>query len=96
VEHESLSSFIRTRLKEITESDYEFRDDEHLNAAGLNSMSIMRLIVDLELHYGIAFDDEELLFENFSTIAEIRSRLLIHMSGRAAKDDPGQCGEEET
>lgn len=41
---------------------------------GLDSMSSVNLIVELEAMYNIEFEDEELLTDNFSTIRNILER----------------------
>ncbi|MFF2154439.1 acyl carrier protein [Paenibacillus chitinolyticus] len=50
-------------------NDISFNDD--LSYLGMDSFNSVKLIVKLEEVFDITFDDEELLFENFSTINKI-------------------------
>jgi acyl carrier protein len=49
--------------------------DEDLRSLGLDSMKSVTLIIDLEECFDIVFEDDELLFENFSTIQKIANRV---------------------
>jgi acyl carrier protein len=50
--------------------------DEDLYAAGLKSLSAVRLMVALENEFGIEFPDTVLHRDAFSTVARIRSVVL--------------------
>ncbi|MFC5404216.1 acyl carrier protein [Cohnella soli] len=53
----------------------DFPKKEELFAWGLDSIKVVELIVELEETFGIIFYDDELLFENFSTIQLIVDRI---------------------
>lgn len=55
----------------ILQSDKKIGLDDDLIFLGMNSISSIKLIVLLEETFNTTFDDEALLFENFSTINKI-------------------------
>lgn len=65
------------RLKEIVVSVLELsedvadglNEDSDLQGLGLDSMTCVELVVNLEDEYGITVEEEDLLVENMSTIA---------------------------
>ncbi|KAA8785038.1 acyl carrier protein [Paenibacillus sp. 4624] len=66
---------ILSNLQEILEISDDIMPDENLEAIGLNSLKSIILIVKLEEGFEVTFNDEELLFENFSTINRIIQSL---------------------
>ncbi|EML6324632.1 acyl carrier protein [Bacillus cereus] len=58
-------------LKEILEVEQDIDLNEDLSSIGLDSLVSVSLIVELEEKFGITFDDDELIFENFSNIKKI-------------------------
>ncbi|MGG4094493.1 acyl carrier protein [Paenibacillus lautus] len=63
---------VKDSLKRLLEiGEQEVTDQEDLNQLGMDSMSSVNLVVELEEMFDIVFDDEELLFENFSTVQKI-------------------------
>ncbi|QJC53257.1 acyl carrier protein [Paenibacillus albicereus] len=51
-------------------------DDEPIRNAGIDSMQLIHLVVQIETAYDIAFEDDEMLLENFRTIAVIADRIV--------------------
>lgn len=51
--------------------NYSLHPDEDLFYVGINSISIICIIVELETIYNIVFNDSELLFVNFLTVNNI-------------------------
>ena len=49
---------------------------DNLREAGMNSITFVRLIVELEAMFTIEFDDEAFLIENFDTIQKINSNVV--------------------
>lgn len=47
----------------------------YLGTLGLDSLKIIFLIVELEASFNITFSDEELLYENFSSLDNIVERI---------------------
>lgn len=66
---------ITSKVKEILGREQDISLEEDLATLGLDSMGSVGLIVDLEELFDIVIDDEELMFENFSTIQKIVDRV---------------------
>ncbi|PFL57259.1 phosphopantetheine-binding protein [Bacillus cereus] len=58
-------------VKEILECNDELSIGDNLGELGLDSLNTVTLIVELEEQFNITFEDEELLFDNFSTLEKI-------------------------
>ncbi|MNW51526.1 acyl carrier protein [compost metagenome] len=67
-------------IHEILNYNLEILNDEDLVSIGLDSLKTINLIVQLEEIYGIEFDDEELIFENFSSINVIAEHITNKFS----------------
>jgi len=50
--------------------------DRSIQEMGINSIDLMKLLVYIETHFEIAFEDDELLLENFSTVNVIVSNIM--------------------
>ncbi|MEX3616929.1 acyl carrier protein [Paenibacillus glucanolyticus] len=50
-------------------------NSEDLTELGMNSIKAIELIVKFEIVFGIEFEDEELLVENFTNIEKIHDRV---------------------
>ncbi|MEC0248506.1 phosphopantetheine-binding protein [Paenibacillus chitinolyticus] len=72
---EQVAAAVRDILGRIKRLDKPVEPDRNLIEYGYDSMNIMQLIVDLEIHFGIAFPEEQLLTSNFSTIDSIVSLI---------------------
>lgn len=48
---------------------------DDLGEFGLDSLRTIQLIVELEQNFDLAFNDDELMFENFSSISKIVSQI---------------------
>lgn len=72
---QAIESKIAGTLQEILETNKKISSGDDLTALGLDSIKSVALIVDLEVAFDITFDDEELLFENFSTLSKISERV---------------------
>ena len=77
VRKDEIGNYVRELIRPMLELDesYELEDDCDLVALGLDSMKSVNLIVDIEEHFNIMFDDEELLLDNFKTISNIVNRI---------------------
>jgi acyl carrier protein len=72
----SVEARINRILLDVLEiTDDEIRLDDDLGACGLDSMKSVHLIVELEEQFNFAYEDEELIFENFSTLQKIIDRI---------------------
>ena len=59
--------------------------DDTLLDHGLNSMSVVELTLGLEDRFGVVFGDDELRFENFSTVGV--ATALIHEKLAASRGE---------
>jgi acyl carrier protein len=62
--------------KNILTENVKITSDQELKAAGLDSFSIVEIILFIERKFGFVIPDEQLLPENFKTIQAIA--LLVH------------------
>lgn len=63
---------IVARVLELSEEQAEDLDrDTDLMELGLDSMTCVEVVVNLEDEFGITVDEEDLLVENMSTIARL-------------------------
>jgi len=69
---EAIESLVRPRLK-FLQTGRELSPDENLGDLGLDSMTAIDLLLDLETHFGIVIDDESLTENSFSSVAEIKA-----------------------
>lgn len=71
---EDIKARVINMLKEnLEESDQveELKPDDDLVVLGINSMTFIRLVIAAEMEFGIAWKDEDLNYQNFSTINNI-------------------------
>ena len=78
----------KTMIREYisrTFRSYELKDDEDIFSLGfVNSMFAMELIVFIEQTFGISIENEDLEFENFSTICSM-SEFIEHKQTNPAE-----------
>lgn len=76
---DTVHSFIQTNY--IFDEKRTISDDEQLLASGIiDSTGILELISFLEKEFSIVFDDQELIGENFNSIASIVAILQRKIS----------------
>ncbi|MCM3135811.1 acyl carrier protein [Paenibacillus polysaccharolyticus] len=81
MENLSIEAKVLILVKETLEKeDCDIGWSENLFDYGLNSMKSIALIVKLEEEFDVVFEDEELLFENFTNIHLITDRLKEHLN----------------
>jgi D-alanine--poly(phosphoribitol) ligase subunit 2 len=78
----NIEQLVKKKLKNtLGEKFAPLSYSEDLYAWGFDSFKIVKLIVELEEVFNIAFDEEELLFENFATpghiIAHVKRKLVL-------------------
>ncbi|MEI7024438.1 acyl carrier protein [Paenibacillus sp. y28] len=73
---ELIGGQVQARVQELLGPDEAFDWQEDLAVHGLDSMATMNLIIEFEGLFNVAFEDEELLFENFSTIEKMVNRIF--------------------
>ncbi|MBB6693730.1 acyl carrier protein [Cohnella xylanilytica] len=45
--------------------------DDDLSGFGVNSMTFIRLVLALEMEFGVSWDDDDLQYQNFLTVNSI-------------------------
>lgn len=83
VAKEEAIDYLRSKIAEMTENpELEEQADNYaqIRDMGMDSLRIVQLIVHIEQHFDIAFDDEELVIDFFSTIDQFASSI----AGKAA------------
>lgn len=71
----SLEELITRQIKEILDREVQSDPDAELKNEGMDSISMIKLIANLEAELDFQIDDEDLLVENFSTIRKIADLL---------------------
>ena len=69
---ETITEIIRRCLPKTTD---ELSTDSNIFSLGIDSISILNVIVDLETELNLSFDDDELETKNFTTIDNIYELL---------------------
>lgn len=73
-----LGSTVRKILADIMPKHVKLdrvAEHENLVALGLDSISVISVILAIEERYGFMFADDDLRLRNFSTIAQIRAAI---------------------
>lgn len=79
ISKEEINQFLRNTIAELTGSPKlktQLQEMDSVQESGLNSIMLVKLVVQIEMKYEIAFDDGELLVDNFRTIAAITQRII--------------------
>lgn len=71
-----MSTFVEEKLKEILVSELELEEvtlnlNDKFEHLGVNSAVFIKFVVKLEDAFDIEFDDDNLDYDNFQTIADI-------------------------
>jgi len=77
--HNELNNMAKLDVKnefiKLIEEKFQLKIDQHLDedlsALGLNSIMFIQLVIAVEEHFGISFEDENLLIDNFNTCLDI-------------------------
>ncbi|CAM3612028.1 acyl carrier protein [Marinicrinis lubricantis] len=73
-----IQNFLKDRICELLERP-ELSDDlmldTQLSEVGMDSVMLVNLMVHIEQHYQIFYEDDELLEENFATIQVISDKI---------------------
>ncbi|MBW7476508.1 acyl carrier protein [Paenibacillus oenotherae] len=76
VNREMVQQFLEVTIGQFLEEKTVLEPDLNLQDAGLDSVKTINLIVQIEKHFNIVFEDEEMLIVNFSTINHIIGIVL--------------------
>lgn len=72
------SELVQERIKNILQEllgKEELSNNQDLTAIGLDSISSIELIVELEEEFSVLFEDHELMLDNFKTIILIEKLI---------------------
>ena len=84
VDLSAVRKFINSEL--LYRNDQGIEPNVNLIESGvIDSMTLLRLTVFLEEHYGIEISDEEIVPDNFSSLAAIESFVAKHTHPAAGK-----------
>ena len=61
----------------MIDSSINISINENLNNLGIDSLSFISLIVDIEYEFNIVFDDDMLLLEKFRSINDLANYIKI-------------------
>ncbi len=78
--------FLRKRIAQITnrpEIEQGTNNDDPIKEMGMDSVNMVNLIVQIEQHYDIMFEDEELVIDFFSTIELFASSIAEKLGIKA-------------
>lgn len=78
-----IMDFVKSELLRGRKADLRPEDDL-LNSGILDSLSILQLVTYVEKHFGIQVPDEDVVYENFHSIAALSDYLNRFQAGMAA------------
>ncbi len=74
-----VAAFLRKRMAELTENpdiELQLYDRVPISELGMDSVKTINLIIQMEKHYDILFEDEELTIDYFETIELFAKSIL--------------------
>ncbi|MFI6698996.1 acyl carrier protein [Streptomyces sp. NPDC050509] len=71
MEQPEIAHAVREVVREIAPNIPEMEESVSLNSLGLDSLGSVELTLRLEDRFGVVFEDDELAFENFESVASI-------------------------
>jgi acyl carrier protein len=71
MDRQKIQDLVRAELEPLLSTPVTFGEDELLADHGLDSLASVELTLNLEDTFDITFDDDELSFEHFATLATI-------------------------
>lgn len=77
---QELISVVQKHIARLLNNDLPLSLDDNLFTAGIQSISSISLLIELENEFNIVYEDEELLLDNFSTIRLIVEKLKQKLS----------------
>ncbi|MFB9327855.1 acyl carrier protein [Paenibacillus aurantiacus] len=79
---EEIKQFLKRSAAALTNNplvERELDDFMPIQSIGIDSMQLIHLVVQIETEYDIVFEDDEMLLENFKTIAIIADRIMMKL-----------------
>jgi acyl carrier protein len=80
---EEITSAVREVTARILSTELPAETSVPLTDFGLDSLASVELTLDLEDHFQIAFDDDELQFEKFATV----DNIVALIAGKVSRED---------
>ncbi|MEU1799500.1 acyl carrier protein [Streptomyces sp. NPDC019937] len=71
MEQPEIADAVREVVREIAPDISELEERTSLNSLGLDSLASVELTLRLEDRFGVVFEDDELAFEHFESVASI-------------------------
>lgn len=84
---EDIKARVLTMLREVLDDNKEQLDtigsNEDLSVLGINSITFIRIVLALEMEFGVSWDDDDLEYQNFLTIENIVNYITDSMARSA-------------
>ncbi len=83
---EQIASFLRQKIAELIEytlSEEQLNDSDPIKDMGMDSVKTINLIIQIEQQFDIAFEDEEMVSDNFFSIRKIVATVLDKLGVQA-------------
>jgi acyl carrier protein len=77
--NEDIAVVLRQIIAKLTENpllEQQLEKDHYIQNAGMDSLRIIQLVIQIEQHYNVTFEDYELSVKNFETIDEIAHKII--------------------
>ena len=71
MEQPKIADAVREVVREIAPNLPEIEESASLNSMGLDSLASVELTLRLEDRFGVVFEDDEMAFEHFESVASI-------------------------
>lgn len=73
---EQFKKYIYDLLMEIRGGNQEIKESDSLkDDVGVDSLTMVSLIISIENHFGVEFEDSDLSFENLETVGSLLAML---------------------
>ncbi|MCK1798981.1 phosphopantetheine-binding protein [Streptomyces sp. XM4193] len=82
MDRREIADVVRARIGELLDDARDIEDGDILAHHGLNSLLSVELTLRIEEEFDIAFEDDELSFENFETLRSITDLVAGKVSVR--------------
>ncbi|MCI9142905.1 MAG: acyl carrier protein [Lachnospiraceae bacterium] len=68
---ENVQAIIKKIIREKFLISIDIKDDDNLTEIGIDSMKVIKLVIDLEEQFGFEFEDEKLTYDTLHSINSI-------------------------
>lgn len=80
ISYDETVRIIMDKVKREIRAEHDIEASASLADLGLGSLAMVSLIIEFEEHFDISYEDNEMLFEHFSTIQKITERIMGKLS----------------